>query len=398
MRKSILYLLAAATLAMTLASCSSQDDIYKQYVKIGGYNYPAKAINLASRRGYQRLFIEWEKPMDPAVKTAKLYWDNYAQSIDINYADYPTGIVGKVIDKLEDRSYTFDIVNFDTDGNKSLPAEITASAYGDSWMVSRSERTVNSAEMSADGDSAIIVMSRGTDEMIATKFRFKNENNEWVNCKKILTPNERRVSFPKALKGKRFQYSSAYCPASGKDTVWRNWVTSADGISYQLNAKRWSVAATAGQIYSENTPDKIFDGLILSGSRWHSSRADATKLVFPKILAIDTQASAGEEFAFTKFKFCENTSSNTLRYIKSLVVYVGSTPYNQNATDFQNTFGIPFLNSVLSTGSAEQTLSATQGSTGRYLAIVFTDSWNTTDGYIDLWELIPYGYIPSQAD
>src|SRR5574344_162378 len=398
MRKSIYYILTTAVFAMTLGACSSQDDIYKQYVKIGGYNYPAKAINLATQRGYQRLFIKWEKPMDPAVKTAKLYWDNYAQSRDINYADYPSGSVQLVVDKLEDRSYTFDIVNFDSDGNKSLPAEITASAYGESWMVSRSERTINSAEMNAVGDSAIVMMSKGTDEMIATKFRYKNQNNEWVDCKKILTPNERRVSFPKALKGKRFQYSSAYCPASGKDTVWRSWITSTDGISYPLNAKRWSVVATAGQVYAENTPDKIFDGLILSGYRWHSSRSDNNKLIFPKILAIDTQTSAGEEYAFTKFTFCENTSSNTLRYIKSLVIYVGSSAYNQNTTDFQNTFGIPFLSSVLSTSSAEQTLSSTQGSTGRYLAIVFTDSWDSTDGYIDLWELIPYGYIPSQAD
>jgi hypothetical protein len=398
MRKSILYLLAAATLAMTLASCSSQDDIYKQYVKIGGYNYPAKAVNLTTERGYQRLFVKWDKPMDPAVKTAKLYWDNYAQSIDINYADYPQGTVAMVVDKLEDRSYTFDIINFDSEGNKSLPAEITASAYGDSWMVSRSERTVNSAEMNAAGDSAIIVMSRGTDEMIATKFRYKNDNNEWVDCSRVLTPNDRRVAFPRALKGKRFQYSSAYCPASGKDTVWRSWVTSIDGISYPLNGKRWSVSATSGQVYAENTPDKIFDGQILSGNRWHSSRADATKLVFPKILAVDTQVSAGEEYAFTKFIFCENTASNALRYIKNVVVFVGTSPYDPNASDFRNSYGIPFLSSVLNTASAQQTLSATQGSTGRYFSVVFTDSWNSTDGYVDLWELIPYGYIPSQAD
>lgn len=383
---------------MTVGACSSQDDIYKQYVKVGGYNYPAKAINLTTERGYQRLFVKWNKPMDPAVKTAKLYWDNYSQSIDINYADYPQGTVAMVVDKLEDRSYTFDIINFDSEGNKSLPAEITASAYGDSWMVSRSERTVNLAEMNAAGDSAIIVMSRGTDEMIATKFRYKDENNEWVNCNKILSPSERRVAFPKALKGKRFQYSSAYCPASGKDTVWRSWVTSIDGISYQLNAKRWSVSATSGQVYSDNTPDKIFDGKILSGYRWHSSRADNSKLTFPKILAIDTYASAGEEFAFTKFVFCENTTSSALRYIKSVVMYVGSSPFDPNSTDFHSSFGIPFFSAVFNTSSSEQVVSVTQGSIGRYVSVIFTDSWNSTDGYIDLWELIPYGYIPSQAD
>ncbi|MCI1639659.1 MAG: DUF4998 domain-containing protein [Bacteroidales bacterium] len=396
MRKIKYYLLASTAFLLAVAACTSQDDIYKKYVKAGGYNYPAMPINLSSVSGYQRLFIEWEKPMDPAVKTAILYWDNYSSSRSIDYSDYPSGIVDLIVDSLEDRSYTFDIVNIDSDGNKSLPAEITASAYSDSWMVSRSERTVNSAEMS--GDSAIIMVSKGTDEMIATRFRYKNENNEWVDCDKVLSPDERTISFPKALKGKRFQYSSSFCPEAGRDTVWSTWITSTDGISYQLNAKRWSVAATSGQVYGENTPEKIFDEKILSGYRWYSSRSDDSKLIFPKILAIDTQTSTGDEYAFTKFVFCENPASNTLRYIKSVVMYVGSSPFDPDDTDFSNDFGIPFLSTVLSTSTAQQTLSATQGSSGRYVAVVFTDSWNTADGYIDLWELIPYGYIPSQAD
>ena len=29
--------------------------------------------------------------------------------------------------------------------------------------------------------------------------------------------------------------------------------------------------------------------------------------------------------------------------------------------------------------------------------LVFTNSYNTS-GYIDLWELVPYGYIPSEAE
>ena len=34
---------------------------------------------------------------------------------------------------------------------------------------------------------------------------------------------------------------------------------------------------------------------------------------------------------------------------------------------------------------------------GRYFAIVFKNSYHNS-GYIDLWELVPYGYIPSEAE
>lgn len=395
MKKNIFTALIISTTAFILVSCGGQDEIYKEWIKEGGYDYPAKAINMTYLQGYQKITLMWEKPMDPAVKRAILYWDNYAKSRDIDYGDFADGKVTIVVDSLEDRSYTFDVVNFDGEDNKSLPAEMTISPYGDSWLISRSERAVVSAIM--DGDDAKIEMTKATDEMVATRFRYKDATGSWVELKTILKPGTNEVTLPGALKGKRFEYSSAFCPSYGRDTVWRPWTTSTDGISYKLNGKRWNVTATSNQTFSENTPDKIFDGSVASASRWHSARTEGLKEVFPKILAIDTQASPGEEFAFTKFVFCEHPSTASLRYIKSYVMYIGSSPYDPNATDYNTTFGIPYASGVMPIANPTNEVTVSTGSTGRYIAIVFTDSWSN-DGYIDLWELEPYGYIPSQAD
>ncbi len=397
--KTYLNIFLTVGVAVALSSCGGQDEIYKEWVKKGGYDYPAKAINLSSVIGYKSVIINWEKPMDPAVTTATLFWDNYASSQSIDYADYPDGKVSMGVGNLEDRSYTFDIVNYDAVGNKSLAAEITVSPYGDSWMVSRSERTVTSARM--DGRDAKIVMSKATDEMVATRFRYKNLQDEWVECETILKPGENEVTFPNALRGKRFEYSSSFCPAAGKDTVWSHWTKSADGISYQLDGSRWNVSVTNGQYNRINTPEKIFDGRFdRSDYSWHSSKSDNNKLVFPKVLSIDTMASAGEEYAFTGFTFYENDSASSMRYIKNFVVYVGSKAYDPNDADYQTEghFGIPFISGTLSTSEAQYSVNSTSGATGRYLAIVFKDSWNAQDGFIDLWELVPYGYIPSLAD
>ena len=383
--------------AVALSSCGGQDEIYKEWVKKGGYDYPAKAINLSSVIGYKSVIINWEKPMDPAVTTATLFWDNYASSQSIDYADYPDGKVSMGVGNLEDRSYTFDIVNYDAVGNKSLAAEITVSPYGDSWMVSRSERTVTSARM--DGRDAKIVMSKATDEMVATRFRYKNLQDEWVECETILKPGENEVTFPNALRGKRFEYSSSFCPAAGKDTVWSHWTKSVDGISYALDGKRWNVAVTKNQYFGINVADNIFDGnKDLSAFSWHSSKSDATKNIFPKILSVDTQKAFGEEYSFTRFEFYEHPDQPTLRYIKDIVIYVGSTYYDPDDNDYLNHYGIPFIGTQFSTEGKVSTASATQGASGRYFSIVFKNSWNTKDGFIDLWELVPYGYIPSQAD
>lgn len=390
-------ILLTVGVAVALSSCGGQDEIYKEWVKKGGYDYPAKAVNLSSVIGYRSVIINWEKPMDPAVTTATLFWDNYASSQSIDYADYSDGKVSMEVGNLEDRSYTFDIVNYDAVGNKSLAAEITVSPYGDSWMVSRSERTVTSSRM--DGRDAKIVMSKATDEMVATRFRYKNLQDEWVECETILKPGENEVTFPNALRGKRFEYSSSFCPAAGKDTVWSHWTKSVDGISYALDGKRWNVAVTKNQYFGINVADNIFDdNKDLSAFSWHSSKSDATKNIFPKILSVDTQKAFGEEYSFTRFEFYEHPDQPTLRYIKDIVIYVGSTYYDPDDNDYLNHYGIPFIGTQFSTEGKVSTASATQGASGRYFSIVFKNSWNTKDGFIDLWELVPYGYIPSQAD
>lgn len=397
--KTYLNILLTVGVAVALSSCGGQDEIYKEWVKKGGYDYPAKAINLSSVIGYKSVIINWEKPMDPAVRTATLFWDNYAGSKSIDYADYPDGKVSMSVDNLEDRSYTFDIVNYDDAGNRSLAAEITVSPYSDSWMVTRSERTVTRAEMVGGNKDARIVMSKATDEMVATRFRYKNLQDEWVECETILKPGENEVTFPNALKGKRFEYSSSFCPKNGKDTVWTNWTKSVDGISYALDGKRWNVAVTKNQYFGINVAGNIFDGnKDLSAFSWHSSKSDATKNIFPKILSIDTQKAFGEEYSFTRFEFYEHPDQPTLRYIKDIVIYVGSTCYDPDDNDYLNHYGIPFIGTQFSTEGKVSTASATQGATGRYLSVVFKNSWNTKDGFIDLWELIPYGYIPSLAD
>lgn len=223
--------------------------------------------------------------------------------------------------------------------------------------------------------------------------------DEWVECETILKPGENEVTFPNALRGKRFEYSSSFCPAAGKDTVWSHWTKSVDGISYALDGKRWNVAVTKNQYFGINVADNIFDGnKDLPAFSWHSSKSDATKNIFPKILSVDTQKTFGEEYSFTRFEFYEHPDQPTLRYIKDIVIYVGSTYYDPDDNDYLNHYGIPFIGTQFSTEGKVSTASATQGASGRYFSIVFKNSWNTKDGFIDLWELVPYGYIPSQAD
>lgn len=395
MKKTILKLFALCAFLLLPFACYQMDDIYQQYVVDGGHVYPAKPVNLTYVKGYKRVILKWDRPYDPAVKTAKVFWENYTDSLFVDYADFPDGKVSVSIPDLAERSYTFDVKDYDGKGNISLASEITASPYGDFWLAALSERRVRQARIFAD--KARVIMSSATDQMIATEFSYKDTLGKEVRVKDYLYPGTDTLYFPGALKGTKFEFRSCYCPANGADTVWTKWTRSTSAIDYKLSTAEWTVTATTGQVQGTYAPSKIFDGISdAAASRWHSSQNTSIRRNFPKMLAIDTHATEGNEISLSSFTFYEHPTTQNSRYIKNYRIYAGNEPFNPDESDYVSLWG-----DCLAEGTLDR-LSPAQGGTvlseqfARYFVIVFLDSYQTY-GYIDLWEFEPYGYTFGEA-
>lgn len=381
-----------------LVSCGKQDTVYKPFVKEGGYIYPAKPIELRATSGYQRILLEWDAPMDPSIRTTKLFWDNYSDSLVFSVSDYQDGSIQVWVTDLDDRSYTFDVINYDAAGNKSLATEITTTPFGESWLLSHAERSFMRATM--DGDDAVVTMSKSTDEMVATKFRYKMADGT-VTESEYLLPGNVEIRLPQALRGKRVEYKSAFLPVNGKDTVWSiSWQKSMYPILYKPDTDGWTVEATKGQVGSSSTvtysADKIFDGILSTSNRWHSSRTASTAKVFPKVLSIDTGVAEGDEFTFTDFFLYQHSTTSSLRYLREVLIFIGNVPFDPNDQDPVNNFGTPaFKETIPQEASYDAAIKPFVK--GRYIALVFTNSRNSS-GYLDLWELVPFGYLDTEMD
>lgn len=379
---------AAAAILGSVVSCTSQDDIYKEFIKDGGYIYPAKAANITSETGFQKVTLFWPVPKDPSLRSARVYWDNYTDSLDLNYSDF-SDTVSVTITNLADRSYTFDIVNFDKLGNKSIAAEKSATPYGMNWLSTHEERQFKHAWV--DGTTATVQLTESTSEMVATKFRYKNLDGEWVEFGPRMTPREVNFKLTNAMRGKYFEFSSGFLPSDGRDTAWMEWSKSTYPIVYPLDTKDWTVTATTGGTMGENTPDKIFDGIADANHRWHSTAGNN----FPKILSIDTNCEAGKEPTYKTFSMARNPKMS-YRYIFNFQIFTGNEPFNPDEKNFASVFGTPICNSLLYWGDNPGSSNCTMES-GRYIAIVFTNSRNK-QGYLDLWELTVWGYIEADAN
>ena len=222
-----IYFISIAILA-SLVACTTQDDVYKAYVVEGGHIYPAKAVNVQTVAGYQRVSIKWEKPKDPSVINSKLFWNSRRDSVEVAYD--AEGKASYTVTGLEDRSYTFYIVNYDKHGNKSLDVEITANPYGANWLISHSERNV-SGRYYEDGDSTVLVFTKATYEMVSTRVAYMNTSGKVVEYPEPLLPGQDTIVLKDAMKGKKIYFKSTFKPEGGTDEVENtSWSASSQAI------------------------------------------------------------------------------------------------------------------------------------------------------------------------
>ena len=392
MKNKVIYI---AVLACSLAfvACDKQDDTYRQYIVNGGYIYPAKAADVSASAGYLRVGVSWATPLDPAVKTVKLYWDNYADSTTVSYSDAVDGRVTAIVDGLEERSYTFDVVNFDANGNRSLASEITASPYGDGWLSTHAERRVISARM--QGTDAVVALGPAIDEMVYTKFRYKDADGKVVESDPVPVDST-EAYLSNALKGKYFEYKSAYCPEGGLDVTWNeNWSKASTPILYRLSADSWTMTFTSNQRRSADYgPEKMFDNDL--ETRYYSSTNTSIRRNFPKIVSISTGTEGDNRPTISSVGIIQHQTESKSRYVKTFSFYVGDAAYDANDAQYAETFGTAALDATVAQADPESAFDF-DPVTGSNFAIVFTSSYSGY-GYIDVLEFEIFGYIQADAD
>src|SRR3546814_16295689 len=87
-----------------------------------------------------------------------VYCNNGRDSVEVPI-NKTTGIdtVRVMIDNLQERIYTFEIVTYDNDGNKSVPSIGNGESYGDNYQNYRLPRLVMSAQYFATNNTLEIL-------------------------------------------------------------------------------------------------------------------------------------------------------------------------------------------------------------------------------------------------
>ena len=134
-----------ATIILGFFSCTSQDGIYEEYLVPNGRSYPVPAKDVVAKPGNERIEIAWQNSADPKVVKARIFWNNYTDSVEIA-VDASMNTVSRIIGPIEENSYSFMVRTYDAKGNVSIPVEVIGTVYGETYRGSLSNRILVSTD------------------------------------------------------------------------------------------------------------------------------------------------------------------------------------------------------------------------------------------------------------
>src|SRR5690554_6481125 len=147
---SIGKLVSAVVAGVVLSgACTPMDHYYKDLIELGDRVYAGKVTDVLVRPGQHRVRLVWNNPSDPSVTRVIAYWNNYRDSVgvDINRSGTQDSLL---IDNLDEERYVVNMVTMDAAGNRSLPVELTAQAYGDRYQETLRNRVISNVAMFTD--------------------------------------------------------------------------------------------------------------------------------------------------------------------------------------------------------------------------------------------------------
>lgn len=152
--KKIIYLIIIAFAVGTFSSCKQGDEIYEEFIVPGGLTYPQKADSLKAYSGINRVKLEWFAPSDPSVISAKVFWHNYTDSLELAMSDIPAGNqrISVFINDLKVGPYTFYVKTYDDKGNVSVTANVTVTVFDDKYGLSLEQEPVILSTMNERGE------------------------------------------------------------------------------------------------------------------------------------------------------------------------------------------------------------------------------------------------------
>lgn len=357
--------------AFAFTGCKKMDSNYKQFIVPGGLTYTGKVNSPMAYAGHNRIKISWLRGSDPNVTRAMIYWDNYADSLEVMIP--PTGdTISVIINNLPEKSYSFLIKTFDEKGISSIPVELLSGSFGEKYQAQLLNRPVNGTVIDETGK---ITIQWGNADISSGAFASEVKYTDILGNIKIASfpADTATSSISDFQSGSRYQYRTMFKPDSMSiDNFYTDF---ADCEDFTIDKTAWKIAGFSDQYSEDNGVKYIIDGINLA-TRWHTDGS-----AYPHWATIDM----GAVRTITKFgvwRTTRDTPRGDVRApirIQFLISMDNVTWTDLGSFDFNNL------------SNDEQNFTMPASSTGRYFKFVGLVGPTGNNQYMTLGEISAYG-------
>ncbi|MCO5286569.1 MAG: DUF4998 domain-containing protein [Chitinophagaceae bacterium] len=216
-------------LSFFYSSCTKMDYYYKDLVHIK--DYVGKVDSVWINPGNNRVKVNWISPKDPTAQKVIVFWNNNRDSVIAPISkSADTSFV--LIEGLTEGEYLLNVVTQDTEGNRSLPVELSTSVYGNNFQNSLRGRSRDHVVIFKD--SVVVYWNESVSgSLVGVRMNYQNKDGEEVTI--LIPAAESRSVIPDMDVNKPVLLQSLFLPvAQALDTFY----TSLESVNFydeQLN-------------------------------------------------------------------------------------------------------------------------------------------------------------------
>lgn len=273
MKKIACYSIVLLIIIVTINACKKMDHEYRKFVVPGGIVYPGKvSTGLTAYTGRNRIKISWIRGTDPSVVKARVFWNYYTDSVEVNIPPVSKAgdTISVMIDSLPEKSYSFIIRTYDAQGNMSVPVELLSESYGDLYQSSLLTRPLSSSTMEPRNT---VTISWGIADISNGAYATEVKYTDTLGHSHIQrTPiNEDTTVIYGVKEGGYFEYRTLFLPDSlSIDTFYTDYTQAKVPPFVEMVPKNtWKVYPLPGDFYQYNSSypvTKVWDGNTTGGS------------------------------------------------------------------------------------------------------------------------------------
>lgn len=150
-------IICAAIVQLGVVACDDMNSIHEEYYQRGEGIYTGVVDSLQAFSGFEKIRFDWEVSADPRITKTVIYWNQRSDSVvvDVNRSQSGRLQQSYELDALPEGTYTFEFITRDNSGHHSMPTELVAQVYGESYVQSLRNRGV--ASIAKQPDETMIV-------------------------------------------------------------------------------------------------------------------------------------------------------------------------------------------------------------------------------------------------